>query len=130
MFNIYLTMTFYNIRKLTIDMTFFRTLGFIELTILALYFVCKCISDLIQLSIQKEAKVKELLDSLDNMFSVIKENTSSLNADINKCNEDIWILKNISNTMAGEAIAKQVLENFANISQKHAAATEEMLTTT
>jgi len=99
----------------TFDTNFFRTLGFIELTILALYFVCKRSNDLINLSIQKEAEAKELLDSLDNMVDVIQENTSSLNVDINNCNQDIGTLKNISNIMA--ANVQEVTEGVIDQSE-------------
>lgn len=83
----------------TFDASFFSTLNFIALTIITLYFVCKRSTDLIQLSIQKETESKELLDSLDNMVSVIHENTSSLSVDITNCNNDIGTLKNISSKM-------------------------------
>ncbi|RAU93316.1 hypothetical protein [Paenibacillus sp. YN15] len=158
------------------DTDFFVTLGFIELTIVALYFVCKRNADLIRSSIEKEARTKELLDSLDNMVSVIQANTASLSGDITVCNQDIGTLKAISAAMAGsvqevtegEALTRQVLEHFhsirqafahidgciadesamtgqiggifsqirgkvqhiSDISHMHAAATEEMLTTT
>lgn len=82
------------------DQAFFSSLGFIILTIIALYFVVKRSTDLIQLSMQKEATAKELLGSLDHMVSVIHDSTSLLNIDITNCNKDIGTLKNISNTMA------------------------------
>jgi methyl-accepting chemotaxis protein len=99
------------------DTSFFTTLGFIEFTILALYFVCKRSSDLIKLSVQKEAEAKELLGSLDNMVSVIQENTSSLNNDITNCNKDIETLKNISNTMAinVQEVAEGVIDQSESI---------------
>ncbi|SFE23443.1 methyl-accepting chemotaxis protein [Paenibacillus algorifonticola] len=81
------------------DTTFFMTIGFIELTIVALYFVCKRGTDLIHVALQKEAEARELVGALDNMVGVIRENTSMLNTDIASCNNDIGALKNMSNTI-------------------------------
>ena len=109
----YIVIYFSNNHKF--DATFFTTLSFIELTIVALYFVCKRSSDLIHLSIRKEAEAKELLASLDNMVSVIHENTSSLSNDITNCNKDIGTLKNISGAMA--ATVQEVTEGVINQSE-------------
>lgn len=87
-------------RNHNFDLPFYISLGFILLTVVTLYFVVKRSTDLIQLSLQKEAEAKELLNSLDHMVHVIHENTSSLSDDITNCNNDIGTLKNISNTMA------------------------------
>ncbi|MFE6073890.1 methyl-accepting chemotaxis protein [Paenibacillus sp. NPDC057886] len=81
------------------DSTFFMTIGFIELTIVALYFVCKRGRDLIQVALNKEAEARELVTALDTMVGVIRENTSMLNTDIASCNKDIHMLKNMSNTI-------------------------------
>lgn len=81
------------------DSTFFMTIGFIELTIVALYFVCKRGRDLIQVALNKEAEARELVTALDTMVGVIRENTSMLNTDIASCNNDIRMLKNMSNTI-------------------------------
>lgn len=81
------------------DETFFSTLGFIILTIVALYFVVKRSTDLIQLSLQKESEATKLLKSINHMVSVIGENTTNLNQDIINCNEDIGNLKKISSSM-------------------------------
>lgn len=95
------------------DSTFYMTLGFIELTIVALYFVCKRSADLIQVSLRKEAEAKELLAALDNMVGVIHESTSALNVDIAHCNNDIGVLKEISDTITaniqevGEGVVDQ-----------------------
>lgn len=113
------------------DAVFFSTLNFIAFTIITLYFVCKRSSNLINLSIQKEAEAKELLDSLDNMVNVIQENTSSLSTDINNCNNDIGTLNTISNTMAinvqevTEGVVNQS-ESIANISDMMNEADERM----
>lgn len=72
--------TMYNIAYIIIyyakhrqfDTDFFVTLGFIELTIVTLSFVCKRNADLIRLSMEKETEAKELLGSLDNMVGVIR----------------------------------------------------------
>lgn len=99
MYNIAYVIIYYsNHRKFDTD--FFVTLGFIELTIVALYFVCKRNADLIQLSIEKEAKTKELLATQDNMVSVIEDNSASLGRDIAACNQDIGTLRTISGAMA------------------------------
>lgn len=97
------------------DSTFFSTLGFIILTIAALYFVVKRSTDLIQLSIRKEAEAKELLGSLNHMVSVINDSTSSLSVDITNCNQDIGTLKDISNTMAINV--QEVTEGVTNQSE-------------
>ncbi|MDF2936310.1 MAG: chemotaxis protein [Paenibacillaceae bacterium] len=99
MYNIAYVVIYYSNHR-RFDTDFFVTLGFIELTIVALYFVCKRNADLIQLSIEKEAKTKELLGSLDKMVSVIEDNTGSLSRDITACNQDIGTLRTISGAMA------------------------------
>jgi len=81
------------------DTTFFMTIGFIELTIVALYFVCKRGRDLIQVALDKEAEARDLVKALDNMVKVIRENTSTLNTDIASCNDDIRNLKQMSDTV-------------------------------
>ncbi|GEM_PF-4909864 len=83
-----------------LDKGFFTNLCYIGLTVIVLYFVCKRSAELIQVANSKEAQAKELLNSLDNMVSVIHENTTSLNADIINCNKDIETLRSISNTMS------------------------------
>lgn len=83
-----------------IDRTFTTTLALTALTVVALYFVCKRSVDYIQLSIQKEAETKELLDSLNNMVHVIHENTTSLNDGISSCNRDISALRNQSHNIS------------------------------
>jgi len=83
-----------------LDKEFFTNMSYIGLTVIALFFVCKRSSDLIWLASEKETQAKELLSSLDNMVTVIHENTTSLNGEINNCNKDIETLKNISQTMS------------------------------
>lgn len=89
----------YFARHQQFDTVFFMTIGFIELTIVALYFVCKRGTNLIHVALHKEEEARELLAALDNMVGVIRENTSTLNADIASCNNDIGALKNMSNTI-------------------------------
>lgn len=83
-----------------LDKEFFTNMSYIGLTVIALFLVCKRSSDLIQLANKKEIHAKELLSSLDNMVTVIHENTNSLNTEINNCNKDIEALTNISQTMS------------------------------
>ncbi|AIQ73633.1 methyl-accepting chemotaxis protein [Paenibacillus sp. FSL R5-0636] len=99
------------------DTTFFMTIGFIELTIVALYFVCKRSSDLIQLSLRKEAEAQELLAAMDKMVSVIHENTSGLNVDIAHCNNDIGVLKDISDTITAniQEVAEGIIDQSESI---------------
>ncbi|KQN99857.1 methyl-accepting chemotaxis protein [Paenibacillus sp. Leaf72] len=104
------------------DTTFYMTIGFIELTIVALYFVCKRGNDLIHVSRHKEAEARELLDERDNMVGVVHENTSSLNADIANCNHDIGVLKKMSNTITSSiqevtAGIRDQSESMAHISE-------------
>ncbi|ASA23474.1 methyl-accepting chemotaxis protein [Paenibacillus donghaensis] len=98
LYNIAYIVIYYS-RHQQFDVNFFMTIGFIELTIVALYFVCKRSADLIHLSTRKEAEAKELLGAVNNMVGVIHENTTSLNLDIANCNNDMGVLKDISNTI-------------------------------
>ena len=84
----------------TLNKEFFTNMSYIGLTVIALYFVCKRSADLIQLAYEKETQAKKLLNSLDTMVTVIHENTSSLNTEINHCNRDIEALRDISKTMS------------------------------
>ncbi|KHL97628.1 hypothetical protein QW71_00520 [Paenibacillus sp. IHB B 3415] len=81
------------------DTTFLMTIGFIELTIVALYFVCKRSADLIELSARKEAEAKELLNAVDTMVKVVHENTTALNTDIAHCSRDAGVLQKISSVL-------------------------------
>lgn len=105
----------------TFDIEFFTNIGFIGITAIVLYFVTMRSADLIYLSIKKESETKELLNSLDNMVSVIEKNTFSLGSDINNCNKDIGTLRSISDVIASnvrnitEGVSNQS-ESIANIS--------------
>lgn len=81
------------------DTTFLMTIGFIELTIVALYFVCKRSADLIELSARKEAEAKELLNAVDTMVDVVHEHTTALNTDIANCSRDAGVLQKISSVL-------------------------------
>lgn len=114
------------------DTDFFTTLGFIALTGLTLFFVCKRSADLINVSIEKESHAKELLKSLENMVSIVEDNTVSLSKDIYGCNERIGILKENSNTLsvAANEITNGVMdqsEGINNISEMMNKADDNML---
>jgi methyl-accepting chemotaxis protein len=115
----------------TFDTDFFTTIGFVGITAFVLYFVCKRSANLIQLSMQKEMKSNELLHSLNNMFCVIHENTSSLNNEIDTSNRDIETLREISDAIANnvkeitEGVSSQS-KGIANISEMMNKADEKM----
>jgi methyl-accepting chemotaxis protein len=114
-----------------LDKEFFTNMSYIGLTVIALFFVCKRSSDLIELANEKEAHAEELLSSLNNMVTVIHENTSSLNTEINNCNTDIDTLKNVSQTMSmsisevTDGVVVQT-ESIARISDRMNEADEKM----
>ncbi|MBY9079336.1 methyl-accepting chemotaxis protein [Paenibacillus sp. HN-1] len=114
------------------DSQFWMTIGFIELTIVVLFFVCKRSADLIQLSIRKEAEASGLLHEMDQMVEVIHHNTFSLNDDIANCNRDIGVLRNMSSTLTSniQEVAEGVLnqsDSILNISKMMNIADEKML---
>lgn len=57
-------------------------LGYLEFTIIVMYFACKWGNNLIQEATKKEAQANELLNSLDKVVKEIENNTSALNKDI------------------------------------------------
>ena len=99
------------------DTTFLMTIGFIELTIVALYFVCKRSADLIGVSVRQEAEAKGLLHAVDNMVGVVHENTAALNTDIAHCNNDIGVLQKISNdlTVNIQEVAEGIVDQSESI---------------
>ncbi|MNB71638.1 Methyl-accepting chemotaxis protein McpB [compost metagenome] len=122
MYNVAYIVIYYSNHK-QFDTNFYSTIGFIELTIVALYFVCKRSADLIELSVRKEAEAKELLGAMAKMVSVIHDNTSALNADIVNCNNDIGVLKNISDAITAniQEVASGIVdqsESIADINEK------------
>jgi methyl-accepting chemotaxis protein len=103
----------------TFDISFFISLGFILLTVTALYFVVKRSTDLFRLSIQKEIEAKELFRSLNHMVQVISESTFSLGCEISNCNQDIGALKSSSNTIASsvQEVTEGVIDQSESITQ-------------
>lgn len=99
------------------DLNFWFTLFFIVLTIVVLYFVCKRSADLIAISVSKEAEAKQLLAEMDKMVGVIHDNTSLLNEDIANCNNDMGVLKNISNAMTTniQEVTEEIIEQSQSI---------------
>lgn len=75
------------------DIEYFTTVGFLGLLVVILYFVCKRGAHLIQLSNKNEAEA-------NSMVGVIRKNTTHLHDNIGHCNEDISLLREISNTMS------------------------------
>ena len=99
--------------------SFVLTSIFLIMIIVVLFFVSKWGSDLIRSANQKEHQAGELLSYLDNVFKVIKENTTLLNKDITSCNEGTIILNEISGSMAVtvQGITKGVMEQSESINQ-------------
>lgn len=65
-----------------------------------LYFLAKWGSDLVTLSNDKEIKTDQLLKKIKNNVSVISSSTSSLNKDINSCNDNLKATSETSSSIA------------------------------
>jgi len=83
----------YTVMHSAFDIEYFTTMSFLGLLVVILYFVCKRGAHLIQLSNKNE-------EEANNMVGVVRENTTQLHNNIGHCNEDISLLREISNTMS------------------------------
>ncbi len=81
---------------------YFINMGFLVLLVMVLYFVCKRSADLIELSNYNEAEAQSNAAEAQNMVRVIGENTVQLHKNIDHCNKDIHVLRNISSTMSAQ----------------------------
>lgn len=97
---------------------YFMNMGFLGLLVLVLYFVCKRSADLIELSNSNEAEAQRNEAEAQNMVRVISENTVQLHGNIDKCNSDITLLRDISVTMSTRI--KEVSQDVANQSDRFA----------
>ncbi|WNS43919.1 methyl-accepting chemotaxis protein [Paenibacillus sp. MMS20-IR301] len=79
---------------------YFINMGFLALLTLVLYFVCKRNADLIENANRNEAEAHSNEAAAQNMVQVIGENTAQLHGNIDHCNQDIGILRTISESMS------------------------------
>ncbi|MGE5421778.1 MAG: methyl-accepting chemotaxis protein [Ignavibacteriales bacterium] len=80
-------------------------------------------SELIVASQKKEQEANQLLDEINETMNVIKNGTSSLNADIDNCNNNLAIVHTISESISAaiQDIAKGIVEqssSLANMNEK------------
>ncbi len=87
--------------------------------IIAVFFTAKWGKGLIMTAIQKENEAKSLLTQLETTMGVVKNSTSTMNSDISDCNDNLGVVKNISNSMAitVQEISQGVLAQSENVSQ-------------
>lgn len=85
----------------------------------SLLFITKWGNDLILSASKKEKQANTLLSELKKVMDVIKANTSSLNNDINKCDDNLGIVHEISNSMATavQEITKGIVSQTESVTQ-------------
>ncbi len=106
--------------KLDIDISFstFNMVIFV-FGIVAVFFTTKWGKDLISTAIQKENQAQLLLSQLETTMEVVKNSTSDLNSDISECNNNLSVVKNISNSMATtvQEFSQGVFAQSENVTQ-------------
>lgn len=84
-----------------------------------IFFLAKEGGKLIHKANEKEAQTKELLDELEKTIDVIRTNTSALNIDISKGNENLGVVREISSsiTLATQDITTGVVGQNKSVTQ-------------
>ncbi len=114
--------------------TDYKTLFFIDLIIMVLFFVTKWGTDIIKGLADESIRSKDSLSKLESTLSAIKLNTSTLNAHIKNCDSHLEAVKDTSNGMKTtvQEVAKGIVsqtESITNISQMMNAANEKVIET-
>jgi len=86
--------------------------------LLILFFVTHWGNQLILSAAEKEARANELLVQLEDTMTIIKQNTFSLDGDIDKCNNNLGTVHEISSSMATaiEHITDEVVSQTESVS--------------
>lgn len=79
---------------------FFNYIFLIVVINLALFFITKWGSELVYSANEKAAEAKRLLNELEKTLDLIKSNTTNMNTDISKCNDNLGVVHEISGSMA------------------------------
>lgn len=98
---------------------FLSRLSNLELSSLALFFLTLWGRGLIISATKNEMQASILLKSLDDTMNVVKGNASSLNTDVRNCNDNITVLKDMSNAMTStvQEITKGVVGQAESINE-------------
>ena len=91
----------------------------ILITIVLFFITKKKVKRLILSRIKSEAQTKRLLDELQNNIDIIRTNTSALNNDISKGNENLSIIRDISSsiTAATQEITTGIVDQNKSVVQ-------------
>lgn len=106
--------------KLDVDISFsLFTIVIYIFGMTAVFFTSKWGKDLIMTAIQKENQAKALLSQIETTMGIVTNSTSDLNSDISDCNNNLGVVKDISNSMAitVQEISQGVFAQSENVSQ-------------
>lgn len=112
----------------------YKTLFFIDLNIMVLFFITKWGADIIKGLADESSRSKNTLSKLENTLASIKLNTSTLNAHIKNCDSHLEAVKDTSNGMKTtvQEVARGIVsqtESITNISQMMNTANEKVIET-
>ncbi|WP_180272614.1 methyl-accepting chemotaxis protein [Konateibacter massiliensis] len=101
-------------------------LGVFLFAVVAMYFVTKWGSELIDAAIEKEKRANSILEQLQETITSVNVNTSALRRDITGCNENLSSVSELSNGIVTtvEEVARGVAEQAASIAGINSMITE------
>ncbi len=106
--------------KLDVDISFslFNLVIFV-FGMVAVFYTAKWGKGLIMTAIQKEKQTESLLSQIETTMDVVKNSTATMNSDISDCNDNLGVIKDISNSMATtvQEISQGVYAQSENVSQ-------------